>query len=287
MHEGVAHIVNGISITSAYSKLYAFSRVDFELRSDDGERVSRTVHPPQRIVGTDTYEGVTLEPMPELVAIAGRAKALATGLKDSELGITLATPFTLDGNPESALGKLFTDALRDATGVDVALHNVAGGLRANLPAGPLTYGSVYEMFPFDNRIVVLSLSGDELRRIIANQAYRGSRRVGFSGITARVDCEDSRMTVELARTDGTVIADDNIVSVLVNDYLALGGDDILTPILPADGIQFDKTTALTRDIFLDWVSERSGRISASDFQSDAVTRWVGDFPIAADCQLAP
>jgi hypothetical protein len=35
----------------------------------------------------------------------------------------------------------------DAVGGDVLIHNVMGGIRADLPQGDLDYGSVYEMTP--------------------------------------------------------------------------------------------------------------------------------------------
>ncbi len=48
---------------------------------------------------------------------------------------------------------------------DVAIYN-GGGLRADIPAGPLTYGRLYEVFPFDNRVARLTVTGDELRRVV-------------------------------------------------------------------------------------------------------------------------
>ena len=53
-----------------------------------------------------------------------------------------------------------TDALLAAVpGADIAINNSGGGLRADLPAGPLTYGSVFEVMPFDNLLVRLRLTG--------------------------------------------------------------------------------------------------------------------------------
>ncbi len=57
---------------------------------------------------------------------------------------------------ESPLGNLFANALLAAVpGADVAIGMGArrGGLRADLPAGALTRGLLYDVFPFDNRVV--------------------------------------------------------------------------------------------------------------------------------------
>ena len=44
-----------------------------------------------------------------------------------------------------------------AAQADIAMQN-SGGLRADLPAGPITRGAIYEVMPFDNTIIVLDLS---------------------------------------------------------------------------------------------------------------------------------
>jgi hypothetical protein len=43
-------------------------------------------------------------------------------------------------------------------GADVALLN-SGGLRADLPAGELEYGAVYEIIPFDNNVATITMTG--------------------------------------------------------------------------------------------------------------------------------
>ena len=90
----------------------------------------------------------------DLATLADRARELADRRKAEPIGVFLETPMTLRAGPESELGNLLTDALREFTKADIAIHNVRGGIRAELPAGELTYGSLYRMYPFDNRIAV-------------------------------------------------------------------------------------------------------------------------------------
>lgn len=69
------------------------------------------------------------------------------------------------GEPESPLGNLMADVLLEIGGEragkrpDVAMTNT-GGIRAELPAGPVTLSNAYEVMPFDNAVVVLTLPGD-------------------------------------------------------------------------------------------------------------------------------
>ena len=97
--------------------------------------------------------------MPELPDTACFTLARVRALQATPLGIVLGETLRRTGDPESPLGNLFADAFRDAMpGADVALNsNSRGGLRADLPAGALTFGRLYEAFPFDNRLVTLTL----------------------------------------------------------------------------------------------------------------------------------
>lgn len=284
VHQGIAHIVNGVSITSAWSSTRAFSRVDFVLDDASGDLVTRTVSPPHQGVIDGEYEGAVPTPVAAVVKVADEAREFARYQKNLSLDVTLAEPFTLRGNPESTLGNLFTDALLGQLDADIALHNVQGGLRGDLPAGPLTFGSVYEISPFENRAVILNLSGAELRAVIGNQAYRGSRRVGFSGMRVDAACADGEMRVEMTM-DGEPINDNDTLRVIVNDYMALGGDGVMTPVMPDGGFAIDTSMPMTRDVFIDWVMAKGGTLHPDDYITAGDPKWTGSFPVPSSCAL--
>jgi 2',3'-cyclic-nucleotide 2'-phosphodiesterase (5'-nucleotidase family) len=284
VHQGVAHIVNGISITSSYSSTRAFSRVDFSVDRSSGNVISRRVYPPHPVVAGAEYEGQVIQTNAEVEMIAERARQRAKDQKEAKIGIRLETPFTLSGNPESTLGNLFTDALLAETDVDVVIHNVAGGLRQNLPAGELTFGDVYQLSPFENRLVILNLTGAEIRQIIAEQVHRRIR-IGFSGMRAAVACNSAEMTVALHFADGREILDSDSVTVAVNDYIALGGDDILTSVTPEGGYLIDNSLPLTRDVFIDWLGDKGGSINAEDFDTTGIPKWIRPENPDPECRL--
>src|SRR6185369_8007387 len=119
------------------------------------------------------YEGQPVTASSAIASILEPALQRVRELKAAPLGVVLETPLRRGRNTESALGNLFTDAFRASVkGADVAINNTDGGLRADLPAGPLTYGSLYEVFPFDNRIVTLTLTGRQLRTVVAAHLQR-------------------------------------------------------------------------------------------------------------------
>ncbi len=284
VHQGVAHIVNGISITSSYSNTRAFGRVDFSIDRTSGNVINRRVYPPHPVVAGAEYEGQVIQANADVVMIAERARQRAKDQKEAKIGIHLETPFTLNGNPESTLGNLFTDALLATSDVDVVIHNVAGGLRQNLPAGELTFGDVYQLSPFENRLVILTLTGAEIRQIIAEQVHRRIR-IGFSGMRAAVVCNSDDMTVALHFADGREILDSDSVTVAVNDYIALGGDNILTSVIPEGGYVIDDSLPLTRDIFIEWLSDTGGSINAEDFDTTDNRKWSRPENLDPECRI--
>ncbi len=77
---------------------------------------------------------------------------------------------------DSPLGNFVSDVLLDRTGADLAVMN-AGGIRAPLPAGDVRVRDILTMLPFDNSIVVVSMNGVEVQRMLD----RISRHLGKSG----------------------------------------------------------------------------------------------------------
>lgn len=305
VHRGIAHEVNGIAITSNYSSLRAFGRVDFMLDRGDHSLISRKIHPPQRICGyvdhatghcipagevvgstqVARYGDRIVSPNAKVLAIAENAAHRAQELKSERLGVYLETPITREGRAKSAIGRLFTQILHDAVGGDVVIHNVVGGIRADLPQGELTYGSVYEMFPFDNVVVHLELTGAELRRVLARQSVDPDRRAGVAGIRVNASCENDSLELTMLRPDGSEISDDEVLLVTTNDFLASGGDDIFTPVIPEGGFPSADEMQLTREVIADWMRDNGGRLDAHSFGNEAGSNWVVADPMPADCSL--
>jgi len=274
VHKGIAHIVNGISITSSYSSTRAFSRTDFAVYRDGRGLANRRVYPPQPATGSSgaTYEGIALRPDRAVVEVAGQAATAAQAKKNAALGVRLTAPFELKPDVESALSNLMTEAVLDSFDADVAIHNVMGGIRNGLPAGELTFGDVYEMFPFDNLVTIHEISGADLRAIIARKAAL-QRKPGFAGMRAVIRCDADGMRVTLKLDDGREVTDTDTVRVVANDFLALGGDDILTPAIPAGGLDTDQGLPLTRDVLVQWFIENAGTLDPAQFRTHASPKW--------------
>ena len=153
----------------------------------------------------------------------------------------------INGSPgrdtPSSLANLVADSMLAATSkppnnAQIAFIN-QGGLRSNLTwlpasgnqeAGRITYSDLYEVLPFGDTIVTISLTGDQIRQALEQQ-YDPSRSrpqlilgvsAGFSFDYSSFAAQGSR--VQNIRLNGVLLDLAKIYQVTVGDFLAAGGD---------------------------------------------------------------
>ena len=278
-HAGVAHEVAGIPIVQAYSRGAAFARLDLTVVRGTGVVAAR-IFAPQALcaaLGPDGacvasgsppphYEGAPVEPDAAVTAAMRPELERVYRWREASLGILLETPLARNRDGlESPLGNLYADALLAAVpGADVAIGLGArrGGLRADLPAGALTRGPLYDVFPFDNRVVTLPLTGAQLRQVLARVVVRSRRGIpSVSGIRVRVTCEGARPDVEIVRASGALVDPAETLIVATTDFFATRarfGPDSMPP-----GPTL-ASAPLVRDAAAGWLAARGGRLRAAD-----------------------
>lgn len=133
------------------------------------------------------------------------------------------------GQPESTLGNFAADAafseagkfcpLPDNKKPDFAFLN-NGGLRASLPEGALTLGNIYQLMPFENELVIITLRGSSVSTLIQYIIDKGG--VPVSNIIIKVaDRKASEVKINGADFDST-----KTYKIVTSDYLANGGDNL-------------------------------------------------------------
>ncbi len=102
--------------------------------------------------------------------------------------------------------------------IDFCLLNY-GGLRTSIPEGPVTRGRIFELMPFENEIVVITLSPEKTMKLFQ---YLAESEVGMpvSGITLGI--KDNQP--ENIQIQGESFDPDRSYKVVTSDYLAGGGD---------------------------------------------------------------
>jgi 2',3'-cyclic-nucleotide 2'-phosphodiesterase (5'-nucleotidase family) len=94
-----------------------------------------------------------------------------------------------------------------------------GGLRTSLPAGAISKGKIFELMPFENMLVVLTISGAQMKNLLA---YIGkSKGVPVSGMQMKIDSEGG---VKQVMIGGLPFDENKNYRVATSDYLAGGGD---------------------------------------------------------------
>jgi 5'-nucleotidase / UDP-sugar diphosphatase len=144
---------------------------------------------------------------------------------------------------DSQLGNLVARAMQQRRGVDAdfAITNSLG-IRADFEAGPLNLEAMFNVFPFENSITVMFLSGVEVRETLDFVARKSSERgcrtqAQVAGITFTMVCganahaDDIYIGDDCRLEDGTIdpmancvpLIDEGLYRVAVNDYIAAGG----------------------------------------------------------------
>lgn len=130
-----------------------------------------------------------------------------------------------NGRPESLLSNmasdmLLTQARKFDPQVSMAFTN-EGGLRSPLYKGSITYRNVFELFPFENTLCLMTLKGSDLRSLMREIAARNGE--GISGICLVIS-NDSQLVA--ARVGGKDIDDSTNYRIATMDYLAEGNDNM-------------------------------------------------------------
>lgn len=161
--------------------------------------------------------------------------------------------------PNSGLGQWICDRLvafgKDSLSLDgcpvVSLLNT-GGLRSPLSKGPVTVGNIFQVMPFDNRIVALKLSTERLPEIEAYLKLKGGEPVsGMKVVKGKLSLNDPATSC---------------FWVVTSDFLANGGDNML---FFKTYLDKRETMVLLRDFLINAVKKQQN----IDFSAEERINW--------------
>jgi 2',3'-cyclic-nucleotide 2'-phosphodiesterase (5'-nucleotidase family) len=161
---------------------------------------------------------------------------------------------------ESELGDFVSDAIRADAHTDVAIIN-SGGIRAPWESGKITYGDVYRSLPFDNFLIVLRMTGLQLKQLL-NLVENGSKGIApESGLKIEMvslgkPAPSTGRIVSARFYDGKPIDDAATYTVATLDFLVSGGDNwsMFMPSLPADAI-VQRSGPMERDAVVSYLKK--------------------------------
>lgn len=210
-----------VLVVQAYSAGMAYADVELVLSRAQGEVVEKRA----RIVPTYADEGPGRTPAADIAALTARAERMASELLARVVG---RAPEPIRDVPnaagESALGNFIADAQRAATKSQVAFVN-QGAIRAELPAGDVTWARLLAVQPFGGVVLAVELTGAQLRRVLEQQwEYTPPHMLQVSGLHYRWDAAlpvGSRVVA--VRVGDEPLREDATYRVAVSDYLGRGG----------------------------------------------------------------
>lgn len=156
--------------------------------------------------------------------------------------------------PESPLSNWGSDALlipireQYPETADLAIVN-EGGLRCNWPAGDITYRKVFELMPFDNEVVILTLPGTALRQLTDEIAEQGGQ--GIAGMTMEIKAGKAQNVL----IGGKPLDETKSYYVITSDYLSGGADGLNGLTLYTDRMY---TGLKIRDVYTDYIKRLNG-----------------------------
>ena len=176
------------------------------------------------------------DPRPEVEAMVAQYDKEIRAFYDVEIG-SCAETLTRDYYRQSPLGSWSTDMLRAETGAELAMYN-GGGLRSDLPAGPIQRRDLYNVFPFGNEVVTFQISGNELMALLlanvmaAEEESRGAIQIsGASLVWREVMSAPEVVKIEV---NGQALEPERLYTVATNSYVVDQAERYLAGAVPKD-----------------------------------------------------
>jgi 5'-nucleotidase len=214
-----------ILLTQAFSASTAYADITLGINSRSRDVVAKSAS----IITTFADAGLGLTPHPRVAQLVAQAEETVAPLVNQVIGQVAADILQVENAAgESALGNLIADAQRAAVQADFAFMN-PGGIRADLRAGEVTWGELFAVQPFGNSLVKMNLTGQQVYDLL-NQQWAAPqpfpRILKTSGLTYTWDNNRpaNDRIIEVRQT-GTLIDRSATYSVVVNSFLAAGGDN--------------------------------------------------------------
>lgn len=227
--------IDGHTVTSAGSFGRLFTRVNLSIDATTDTIVNVTAK--NEVVTRDVAKD------PAQTAILEKYRPAAARIANRTVGsVTAAFTRTRNAAGESTLGELIADAQlaslspADKGGAVVSFMN-SGGIRTNISvpaeaAGPVkvSFGDLYAVQPFGNRLRVFTMTGDMIRRLLEQQfSGRGGGQIlqvsdGFSYQYKSQAPAGEHVVPGSITIQGRPVALTDKVRVAASDFLQNGGD---------------------------------------------------------------
>ena len=233
--------------------LYGTLLTEIKLKVDGATRKVTARSAKQNLVQGEAFTGsrglVNLQPQFPVYAkdtvvaqLVERYRVAAEPLAALPVGrIAAVAQRTQQDNGESVMGRIVVDAVLASTrapadgGAQLAFMN-QGGIRADLvpdAQAQVTYGQLFNVQPFGNTLLSMTLSGEQIRQVLEQQFNSGTNTIDSprilqvsSGFSYSFDrSQPAGQRISTMTLNGLPMDLKRDYRVAVQDYLAGGGDN--------------------------------------------------------------
>jgi 5'-nucleotidase len=232
-HQPYNCLIDGRPVTSASS----FGRLvtDIDLTLDAQTKDIKNVRA-NNVIVTRTFAGAD-----DVLALIGHYNNLVAPVRDRVIGhLTAGITRAADASGESTAGNFVADAQlfgSRSEGAVAAFMN-PGGVRADIDAGPVTYGEAFTMQPFGNNLTTITLTGAQLYEMLKQQwCGLSSTRILLPSHTVHYTFDPAKVVVGAPcataqnpvvpgslTINGQPVTEAGSYRITVNSFLADGGD---------------------------------------------------------------
>ncbi len=173
-----------------------------------------------------TYAGYRIGTQPTDSAMNVLLKPYSDSISKSMSAVVVTLANSLEKKqPEGTLGNMMADAMFTMAAEvygqkpDAAFMNYGGIRLPSLSAGAITRGKIFELFPFDNILVLVTIRGEVFQHFLDHISGRGGWPV--AGMTMKI--KNKKATDVLI--GGKKLDPAATYTIALGDYTANGGDD--------------------------------------------------------------
>lgn len=275
-HQGYLCTVDGRVVTQADAAGHLLSRIAMQVDPSSGAVADIAVR--NIVMNPDQFPAD-----PKVSAYLASVKERSRAALAKPLGKLGAASVARKGNEagESPLGNLIADAVLAATraqGAQIGFMN-NGGIRKDLETADAAltthFGHAQAVLPFGNTLVVMDLTGAQLRRLFEQQWQRPSASGATilqvsQGLTYTWDEKrpiGQRLVPGSLKFNGAPVEDGKTYRVVANNFLAEGGDNF--PEF-AKGTNRVDTQIVDLDALSDYIAQHPGAGGAAAGLAPAV-----------------
>ena len=270
-HTQVAGFIDGVPTVQAWYNGRRIGGIGLLYDALEGETLLKTATLIAPKVTTETK-------VPAIAEIIAAYDEKVGPVFSTEIGYT-EKGLTRDYYLESNLGDFISDIVLQTASeaidavVDAAFQH-PGGIRIDIPTGTITVGTIWQLMPFDNTVVVMDLKGADIKALLERSCLKEGESDENGVSKGQLQPSGIRWTCDMSKPIGervTAVSFENgkefsldaTYKVATNDFLATGGDGFAAF---KNGTNVTNTFVLVRDAIIEAIKQMTEEGKTIDYE---------------------